>query len=102
MPTQADVQALQRTNDDITAVVKAEIARFWRSIDVSTPESARVALDAFLPELVRAYGDAAALVAANFYDELRDKAAASGRSTCMRPAIRHPKSHRTNSARMPG
>src|SRR5690606_21693181 len=44
-----------------------------------SPILVRDALLDFFPELVAAYGDAAALLAADFYDELRDVPASAAR-----------------------
>lgn len=78
MPSRSDIRAVNSANRDIATLVTSQITAFWRGVDVSTPESAREALNGFVPELVRTYGEAAALVAANFYDDLRDKARAKG------------------------
>lgn len=81
MASRADVQAFQRSLRDVQILVEHELRRFWATIDVSTPQAARVALDRFMPELVAAYGETAALLAANYFDELRDQAAAQGTFT---------------------
>lgn len=78
MPSRADVQAFQRSQRDVVTIVAAELRRFWATVDTSTPESARRALDLYLPALVQAYGETASLLAANYYDELRTRASAPG------------------------
>jgi hypothetical protein len=74
MPSRADVQRFQRSIRDIQTLVEANLRRFWATIDTSSPQAARVALDKYLPPLVQAYGETAALVAADYYDELRAQA----------------------------
>lgn len=51
---------------------------FRRVSDARSPELREALLDV-LPELVATYGTASAALAADWYDELRDEAAASGR-----------------------
>jgi hypothetical protein len=76
--SRADIQAFQKATRDVVTIVRAELTDFWAHVDTSSPEAARRQLDRFVPELVATYGQAAALVAANFYDELRTQARASG------------------------
>lgn len=78
MPSRAELRAFQRSIRDVQTLIEADLRAFWASIDVSTPASARTALDRYVPQLVQAYGESAALVAADYYDELRSKASAPG------------------------
>jgi hypothetical protein len=54
-----------------------DLASTWRTVDA--PELAEAALRDVLPGLVDAYGAAAATVAANWYDDLRDEREVRGR-----------------------
>lgn len=81
MASQADVQAFRTSTGDVAAIVEYEVRQFWPTIDTASPEAARAALDAYLPSLVRAYGESAALVAADFFDQQRAEASAAGNYT---------------------
>src|SRR5690606_30297364 len=77
--TAADVAAYAAAQDDVVALAHAELVRWWADLDVSDGRAAAGALEAFLAELVAAYGSVAAALAADFYDQLRDEAGAPGR-----------------------
>lgn len=77
--TAADVAAYAAAQDDVVALAHAELVRWWAGLDVSDGRAAAGALEAFLAELVAAYGSVAAALAADFYDQLRDEAGAPGR-----------------------
>lgn len=51
-----------------------DLRRFWATLDLTKPEKTRDALLAFTPRLVSVYGEAAATVAADWYDDVRGKA----------------------------
>ena len=77
--TAADVAAYAAAQDDVVALAHAELVRWWADLDVSDGRAAAGALEAFLAELVAAYGSVAAALAADFYDQLRDEAGAPRR-----------------------
>lgn len=58
-----------------------DLAALWQQ--VSTAAEAQVALNDVLPALIRTYGSAAAALAANWYDELRDKLGVAGSFTAI-------------------
>jgi hypothetical protein len=62
---------------DLSTLAAADLRALWGQ--VSTPEDARNALRAVLPPLTDTYGLAAAAVAADWYDELRDELNIGGR-----------------------
>lgn len=74
MPTATE---LRTSINDLVTVALDDLRSLWRS--VSTPEQARAALEEVLPALVRTYGLAAAAIAADWYDELRDELGVDGR-----------------------
>lgn len=78
MATPAEAAAYRDAQRDVVALAHADLVRWWRDLDVSDPRAAVAALEAFVPELVAAYGDMAAVVAADWYDMLREQAAVSG------------------------
>lgn len=68
----AAVLAFKRQQDDLAALAYDEVLRFWRTLDLSDPIGVVRALEAFIPEVIRDYGDVGAAIAADFYDDLRD------------------------------
>src|SRR5690625_606941 len=76
---------------DVAALVTlalSDLDGLWSQ--VGTLEQAREALRDVLPELYGAYGAAAATVAADWYDDLRDEVAAAGRFTAIPAELREP------------
>lgn len=81
MPTADD---LRDAVDDLATLAAADLRVLWR--DVTDGETARQALEELLPALVITYGTAAATVAADWYDEVRDEARVAGRFRAV-PAV---------------
>lgn len=71
MPSPSDVAELRGANAELTDRVLSDLSQFWNSLDVTKPERARNELLRFIPALTTQYGDAAALVAADWYDSVR-------------------------------
>lgn len=71
MATPADVELIRAQNAGIVTLATDDLTAFWSTLDLSKPEAARDALLAFTPVLVDQYGEVAATVAADFYDDLR-------------------------------
>lgn len=71
MTTLLQVNGLRADTDTVVAKATRALNRFWASLDLSRPESARDALLQFIPELVATYGKVAATVAAAWYEEVR-------------------------------
>ncbi|WP_336715346.1 VG15 protein [Arthrobacter sp. USHLN218] len=71
MTTRADVERLRTSTGRIVDLIRADLRRLFASLDLSRPERARDALLEAVPALVREYGDAAAVVAAEWYEEIR-------------------------------
>lgn len=63
---------------------RRDLAALWRQVESAS--QARVALNDILPALVDQYGDAAAAMAAVWYDDLRAKQGIAGRFTSI-PAV---------------
>lgn len=59
---------------DLIVLARSDLKTFWATLDHSHPLAVREAMERFYPDLVLAYGSAAASVAADRYDELRDVA----------------------------
>lgn len=62
---------------DLSTLAAADLRGLWRQ--VSTADQAQEALSDVLPLLVRTYGTAAATLAADWYDDLRDELSITGR-----------------------
>lgn len=68
MPTPAD---LRRDVARLTGLAQQDLAVIWRQ--VATAVEAQEALNDILPALLRQYGEAAALLGAEWYDDLREQ-----------------------------
>ncbi|WP_065962854.1 hypothetical protein [Curtobacterium sp. UCD-KPL2560] len=55
----------------VVALAQQDLRAFWDTLDLSRPEAARDELVEFVPQLVREYGDVAATVAAEWYEQVR-------------------------------
>ena len=65
------LRQFERTNDGIAALVERDLQDFLASLNFDRPDSVQLSLFDFVPALVAEYGDVAATVAADWYDELR-------------------------------
>lgn len=70
---------------DLAVLADADLTALWRQ--VADAAQAREALQDVLPALVDVYGSAAAALAADWYDELRDEVRAPGRFTAIPAAL---------------
>ncbi len=68
----------EQANNGIADLVEDELAGFLGALNFERPEAVQVALFEFVPALVSEYGDVAASVAADWYDELRASEGVSG------------------------
>lgn len=68
---------LRRSQQQLARLAANDIAALWRQVNNAV--EARVALQDVLPALVDTYGQAAASVAADWYDEAREAAEVGGR-----------------------
>lgn len=78
MPSRADVEALRSANSGIRALAVRDLEKFWSYVDLSKPEMARNALLNYVPMLVDRYGEVAATVAADWYEDVREAAGVRG------------------------
>lgn len=78
MPTDAQIAEVRAANIALTKQVEADLANFWRFLDLSKPERSRNALLNYVPLLVQRYGDMASTVAADWFEELRFEAIDAG------------------------
>lgn len=78
MPTTVE---LRSGIDSLTVLAAADLDVVWQL--VTSAAEAREALAAVLPGVIEAYGSAAATLAADWYDELRDDEGIAGRFTAI-------------------
>lgn len=69
----------EKANDGIAALVERDLLAFLASLDPARPDAVKLELFEFVPALVTQYGDIAATMAAEWYDELRAAESISGR-----------------------
>lgn len=83
MATRDDVLELSAAYADLRKLATDAVRSLWAELDTSRPLVVRAALEGALPDLTAAYGDVAAAVSADFYDNLRQRSGAPGRFTAL-------------------
>lgn len=73
------LRTFEQANNGLADLVERDLLAFLASLDFARPAAVQAALFEFIPELVSQYGDIAATVAADWYEELRDSEGVSGR-----------------------
>lgn len=81
MPTRADVERLAAAYRDVRTLAVRDLEQLWRSLRLDDPMEVRQALEDLLPDLTTGYGELAATVAADIYDEMRAESNAPGSFT---------------------
>lgn len=79
MVARESLEQFRLANAELSRLVQAELEAFFRSLNLSNPAAVRDALLEFLPVLTAQYGDVAATLAADWYDETRAASGATGR-----------------------
>jgi hypothetical protein len=79
MVERESLEQFRLANAELSRLVRAELEDFFQSLSLSRPELARDALLEFLPVLTAQYGDVAATLAADWYEESRAASGAAGR-----------------------
>lgn len=79
MVTAVQAAELRTAQAGIRTLVERSLTTFYGSLSLSRPEAARDALLTFVPALVAQYGQTAADVAADWYDEMRAVEGVPGR-----------------------
>jgi hypothetical protein len=100
MATATQIAEFREQSQSLITLAQRDLTDFWSALDVyRDPFAARDALDDFLPELVGGYGDTSALLAADFYDMLRDvpPSAATFRAVMADPPMNLDQFHGTSS-----
>jgi hypothetical protein len=75
----ASIERFRAANSQLSGLVRSALEAFFRTLDLSKPEAVRDALLEFVPTLTAQYGDVAATLAADWYDETRAASGAAGR-----------------------
>lgn len=78
MVSRASIAALRKAQAGVSTLVRRDLARFYAKLDLSDAETARDALLEYVPTLVSTYGEVAATVSADWYDDVRQSAGARG------------------------
>lgn len=78
LESRSSVASIRAVNRAIVQAMVRDLDRFWGTLDLTRPELARNALLEFVPQLMASYGEGAAAVAADWYDEMRAAAKISG------------------------
>lgn len=69
--TLTDPAWLREAHAGVAALADADLVSLWGGLDLSSPRAARNALLEHVPAITTEYGEAAAVVAADWYDEVR-------------------------------
>lgn len=73
MVSAATVAEFRQNNRDLVSLAQQDLTDFWSALSLEgNPIVVRDNLLEFFPELVQAYGDTAAVLAADFYDAIRN------------------------------
>lgn len=72
MATLEQVDAFRINTAALVTLAQKDLADFWRTLDTTDARFTQIMLAEFYPDLVQTYGSTAALLAADYYDELRD------------------------------
>lgn len=70
MATLAQIADFRHAGDALGRLVIAELEAIWGTLDLSDPKQASKALQLILPDVVGDYGDIAATLGADFYEEV--------------------------------
>lgn len=87
MATPADVRQYRAATGQLSRMARADLNSLIASLNVSNPAAARDALLEVVPVLTATYGEVAASVAAEWYDELRAAGPAAGRFRAQPAAV---------------
>lgn len=74
MATAEAVTEYRSAQRGLVVLAQADLLTFWATLDPSNAIATRAALEVFMPVLINQYGDLAATVAVNFFDDVREAA----------------------------
>lgn len=79
MVSPSDAERLRQAQEGIRRLIVRDLTAFFGSLNLARPEAARDSLLEYMPLLVAQYGESAAAVAADWFDEQRALAGVAGR-----------------------
>jgi hypothetical protein len=79
MVERSELERFRLANAELSRLVRSDLEAFFRSLNLSNPAAVRDALLEFMTVLTAQYGDVAATLAADWYEETRAASGASGR-----------------------
>lgn len=79
MVSRSDVEVLRTASSDVAKLAVRDLEKFWSYVDLSKPERARNALMNYVPLLTDRYGEMAATIAADWYEDVREAEGVAGR-----------------------
>jgi hypothetical protein len=79
LATRQQVEDHAKALNGLVVLARRDLAAWWATLDPADGVAVRIALEGFLPELVAAYGEQAALMSTEWYDELRELAPVTSR-----------------------
>lgn len=71
MASRSEVERYAKANRQLRELILRDLRAYWANLDLSNIDKVRPVLEKAVPLLVIRYGEMAATVAADFYDELR-------------------------------
>ena len=78
MVARSELEPYRLATSDLSRLVRAALEDFFLSLDLSKPEASRDALLEFVPLLTEQYGAVAAVLAAEWYEQIRGDSGAVG------------------------
>lgn len=72
------LRQFEQANDGIAALVERDLMAFLSSLNLARPDAVKVDLFDYMPVLIGQYGDIAATVAADWFEDLRDAEGVGG------------------------
>jgi len=79
MPSATDVAEFYAAQNELAGRAVRDLTQFWGTLDVERPKVAKRQLVEVVPALTVAYGEASAVLAADWYDDMRATARVPGR-----------------------
>jgi len=67
----AEIERYRLANTSLVELLRGDLATVWRSLDLSRPRAARNVLLEAVPTLTTVHGESAAVIAADWFDEVR-------------------------------
>ncbi len=86
MVSQADIDRLRQGQAGIRALVERDLRAYLSTLDMSNVQIVRSRLLKFVPDLVETYGEAAAAMAQDWYEEVREGLGLPGHFRAVAPS----------------